>query len=40
MDRPNENVELFETFEVEQVAAQVRQGSSYGESCYWCFYKV
>ncbi len=41
MDRPSEKVELFETFEVEQVASQVRQGSSpYYEDCYWCFYKL
>ena len=37
MDRQNENVELFETFEVEQISAQVREGSPYNY-CFWCYY--
>ena len=37
MDRQNESVELFETFEVEQIGAQVREGGSY-YYCYWCYY--
>lgn len=36
MDRQNESVVLFETFEVEQIGAQVREGSPY--YCYWCYY--
>ena len=37
MDRQTENIELFETFEVEQISAQVREGDS-SNFCYWCYY--
>jgi len=40
MDRPSEKVELFETFEVEQVASQARPGFVGYDQCYWCYYKV
>lgn len=38
MDRQNEKVELFETFAVEQIGEQVREGYSYYYGCNWCYY--
>ncbi len=38
MDRQNETVELFETFEVEQIGEQARSGYSNFYGCNWCYY--
>lgn len=32
-------VVLFESFEVEEIAGQVREGVFHGEYCYWCYSK-
>ncbi len=37
MDRPNEHVELFHAFEVEELEARLQNGyGGYGDSYYGC----
>ncbi len=40
MDRQNDTVELFETFEVEQIASQVRMGHGDYYGCEFCYYLI